>query len=434
MTYQVGEFIEGTITALAFGGQGILRDGQFVIFVPYAAVGDILKVKITKRKKSFAYGEISDILVASPHRTKPRCKYYGRCNGCQLQHMDDNAQLTYKKTSIVDALKRIGNIHENVYCDIVAATLQWAYRRRICLSLKPHERTFSAGYVCRNSRDLIQITECPIFVDEKHPVLPHAQTMVRQLENSACQQGHLTLIKGNDKKFIYSLKFSELLPDNVEDVLEKEVSSQPFLQGANATSPRGSVSLGLTEATFDIEGMNIHFSPRCFVQNHPQQSERLYRYVKDLIMEVEPQSIVDLYCGIGVTTLLFAQQGIPSVGIELNKHAIIMARHNASINGLVDATLLQGDVAKVFVQATRNHQPEVVFINPPRTGLDPRTRQAITAQRPSHIIYTSCMPSTLARDVKDFITNGYAIISCKAFDLFPQTAHTETVMVLKAML
>ncbi|MEI6806304.1 MAG: class I SAM-dependent RNA methyltransferase [Myxococcaceae bacterium] len=321
------------VSNIAFGGDGVIRHEGKVVFVPFVLPGEQIEFEITQSKKSHAFGRLIRVLNSHPDRVTPKCEYYGRCGGCQLQHASYNLQLKIKQQFVEDALIRIGKLENIQVSPIIGTKHQWVYRRRINL----HQRGDKKGFIGVDGHTLVEITHCEIF-----------------------------------------------------------------------------------------SGNSLDLDPDIFVQTHPEQSERLYQDLLQKIQILGTPKILDLYCGMGILTARLADLGCQITGIELNPKAINWAKknHTQAVNWVT------ADVAKVTPQYLKKDKPEVVLVNPPRTGLHPEVIEALVKYKPKHIFYTSCMPATLARDLKILTQAGYAIKQCQPYDLFPQTTHVETVVCL----
>lgn len=338
--------ITGKIESLAFGGEGILRHEGQVIFVPFVIPGEEIEVEITESRKNFSKGKLLQVLNPSKERIAPLCPYFGKCGGCQLQHMSYDTQLAYKKNAVKEALIRIGKIQNLPDFTIEGTPIQWEYRRQIRLKKRGEE----LGFIGYDNVSFVPIKRCLIY--SKHNL--------------------------------------------------------PFQK---ATSP------------FTVEGLTFFSSPSAFVQNHPEQSALLYKDICTLVLKSQAKKVLDLYCGIGVTSILLGANGIESLGIEMNKEAIVFANKNAEYNKIDNVRFISGDAAKAPFE-----NPDLVIVNPPRIGLSPEMIQALEKNKPAKILYISCMPSTLARDISKL--PEYEIEYIKAYDMFPQTAHVETLIIL----
>lgn len=430
--FEVGEEFTGEVASLAFGGQGIIRSKGFVIFVPFSAPGDFLRGCITVRKKRFAVGKILEIIQPGATRTTPLCPYFGTCGGCQLQHLNIGSQLDYKKNAVTDALKRIGNISASPVCDVIPSPDPWAYRRHVRLHLRVHHGHFKAGYICVDNHTLLSVRQCPIFSPQSDPIFEQVQTVLGQLHSSVEEnKGELTLIKKEEGGHLLAFSFDQI-PSNVKEIMEDAVKEYANWAGVLVRYPEGTLSWGETKAKIKIDELQFLFSPYAFIQNHPAQSQNIYREITTIAQRTKPSRILDLYCGIGISTILLARQDFLITGVESNPIAIQLARENAQLNRVSHVRFKQADVGAVLGQLLKNEKPELVIINPPRAGLEKNVINHLLAGAPKEIVYISCMPSTLSRDLEFLCKEKYAIQKIQPYDMFPQTAHVETLVHLSS--
>jgi 23S rRNA (uracil1939-C5)-methyltransferase len=420
--------IKGVIESIAFGGEGILRSDGLVVFVPFTAPGDVAEVEIHSKKKNFAHGKLLKLLTSSPQRTDPRCLYFGTCGGCQLQHLNYPAQIDAKRTFILDALQRIGKLDVKDLT-VTPAQEQWHYRRHIKLKLKKKGEGFSAGYMGCNPSEFVPVAKCPIFIPTEETLLGTLELMLLDLSNEGVEEGSVRIIKAAENKFILAFSFLPTLPHNFS-IVEEALKGHAHLQGIVMHSPGQQVAYGNTSCETEVLGLKARFSPYGFLQNHPQQSENLYRAILGVIPD-GTKKILDLYCGIGITSLLFAKKQIAVVGIESHAETVALANENAALNGVVGVQFHKGKSEGIGVEYLKKEKPDVVLCNPPRTGMDPILLEALGKEKPGCILYVSCMPSTLARDLQKLVQAGYRVDLIKAFDMFPQTTHVETLVVCR---
>lgn len=421
---QINKVVEGTIDTIAFGGEGILRHEGFVIFVPFTAIGDRITCKIVEAKKSFARAELVSIIEPSPQRTTPRCPYFGRCGGCQLQHLNEDGQNNYKKHAVIDALRRIGHLQVDSIA-FVPATLKWAYRRHISLHLRPHKNHFQAGYIANDNHSLVIIDTCPIFNSPEDSIIQSIQKFVQRLPNPQQQSGRVTILKNHENEYIVSFHFPKEFEANPVP-FKNMMELYPNIAGVLLNRGNQEIVWGNPYSEITLEGLKFRFTPQSFIQNHPEQSTNIYQKICELSQSSTKKKILDLYCGFGITSLLLAQQGHDVTGVEQNKEAIQFANENARRNQLV-VKFIQDDVEKALPRLAS----DFVIVNPPRTGMTKRVSELLVNLNADKIIYVSCMPATLARDLALLCQYKYEIEECVAFDMFPQTAHVETVVCLK---
>ena len=428
MERYIGEFLEGTVDALAFGGEGIVRQEGFVVFIPFVAIGDHLRYRLTEVKKSFARGVCLEVLQPGPHRTIPRCPYFGICGGCQLQHLDYTAQMSYKHAAVVDALKRIGHLTIPQF-DLVPAHLQWAYRRHITLHLIPKAHGFAASYIGIDHHSPVTIATCPIFNEADDKVIEQLQTALQHLPHSGQQNGRLTVMKNQRGQYVLYLQFESKLKITPQ-ALQTFWQAQSSCAGLLVDTKSKSLVFGDPYCELEIDKLRLRFTPQTFVQNHPEQSATLYREILTLVNQKPNRRILDLYCGFGVTSLLLAHSGHNVTAIEVNAESIALARGNANDNNTPHIQFVADDVARVLPDYAKEGKTiNMVLLNPPRTGLSKEIVQALLKIKPAEILYVSCLPATLARDLAQL---DYKIRHIRAFDMFPQTAHVETLVHLES--
>lgn len=417
--------MKGTVVDLAFGGDGVIKDEGHVVFVPFAIPGEDVQYEIIKKKKNFAFGKLLSVDKKSRDRIEPKCPYFGVCGGCQLQHIAYPKQLDFKKKMVEDALKRIGHLFHDVK-PFKKSVREWEYRRHVTLSLKVEGDRFKAGYIAQDQQTVIPIDQCVIFINKESPIMKLVQELVSEFEPHSQQHaGRLSIFKLENQQFLLYFYFDQM-PANCDAVLKKwsvnPLFSGLFSQGLGYGEPLG---------YYLIDGMAFQFSPDCFMQNHPEESLNIYKLITSLAKQIAPQSILDLYCGIGISSIFLAKEGFKTHGIEGNPKAIQLAKANSEQLKIQNVTFEEADVNQVTLSSLKKLEPDLVIVNPPRTGLTSTVIEALLQHAPQWIFYISCMPSTMARDLKELCKETYQIKDVELFDMFPQTTHMETVVVLE---
>lgn len=425
---KVGQKIEGKVESIAFGGNGIIRYENFVIFVPFTAKNDVARVQINSVKKNYAFGKLDLLIQPSPDRVIAKCPYFGWCGGCQLQHIHYEAQLRAKKQFLEDAFQRIAHMELPSPIEIIPSKPHWHYRRYITLQLRPTLQGYECGYVAIDNSTLVGIDQCPIFLEGEHPIFLLLKTLASELESIPNNDGRLILMK-DDSKFILDLRFNERIPSNTEKILIKYFDNN-ILKGISISSPKDKFERGDLTVSFSIQNLNIKCSSSAFVQSNTELSKSLYEKAFELIVSSASPRLLDLYCGIGITSLLAKKAGMQVVSVESSEKAIELAKTNASTNGLEGIEWHVGLVEKKIDALLSKYKPQTVLINPPRTGIHEEVVDALLKDTPQCLVYISCMPATLARDVQRL---GEKFRPSKAFvfDMFPQTSHLETLLCLE---
>jgi 23S rRNA (uracil1939-C5)-methyltransferase len=419
--------ITGQIESIAFGGSGILKDNGLVIFIPFTAPQDQVTAAIRLKKKNFAQGSLISLQSPGPDRIEPVCPYFGTCGGCQFQHLSYPAQLEIKRRFIADALQRIAKLPIPVP-PIAAAPYSYQYRCHITLRLKTHLTGFQAGYTSWDHTHFIPIAECPIFCSRQDPILSYAQDLTLQLDNTNIEEASLRIFKSEDK-YIFAFQFFPHHPSN-SALCEETLKKHPSIQAILIHSPKGRQTFGTPICHTESLGISASFSPYGFLQNYPEQRDAMYRAILADLPD-STTKVLDLYCGIGITSLLFAKLGKTVMGIESNPESIAIAKHNAEHNRINNITFQATKVEDQASCVLKTFKPDSVLCNPPREGLDPALIQTLVNERVPYIQYLSCMPSTLARDIKTFTAQGYILEKIQGFDMFPQTTHVETLVLLR---
>ena len=385
----VGAEIDVVIERVLPGGLGLAHaDGQ-TLLVALAAPGDRLRVRVENKRGRTLFASIVEILEPSPQRVKPPCPYFGRCGGCDFQQLNYEAQLAAKAEIIRDCLRRIARLEPPADLLVTPAPSAWRYRSRARWQFEKEAEKF--GYFARGSHEICDVVECPVIV-------PELQT---------------TLTTLREKLRVRSL------PDDADEI-EAVVGDN----GAIALSS-SLTNANIHEATRTVGGERYRFSANCFFQiNH----DLLEPLVAEALRFASGDTALDLYCGVGLFTLPLARRFKKVIGVEANKSATRYAIQNLReanlINGMIETSAV-GDWLKTHARALK--KIDFVLLDPPRAGAEPEAVEGIKELRPARISYVSCDPATLARDLRSFTEAGYELESIRAFDLFPQTHHVETV-------
>lgn len=373
------EGIELTIERIVPRGLGIGFADGLTVFVPLAAVGDRVRVEITQRKKKIAFARIAKVLEPSPDRQTPPCNYFGECGGCDFQQMKYPAQLAAKSSIVADALRRLGKLDVGEV-EVIASPEPFAYRERARWQV----RGSLVGYFRRESHDVIDIEHCPILT----PKLNEALSAVRE-----------------------QAELGKLRPHEVEAAADAERFTLSTSNGDDEL------------LRCDSLGFEYKFRPTSFFQANRLLIEPLVNFATDGFAGAKA---IDLYCGVGLFTLPLAKRFDTIIGVEGSEASIDLARANAAGNGISNAEFVQSSV-KSFVASRAARDADLVLLDPPRSGTEKGTIELLAELRPKAISYVSCDPSMLARDLRELVDAGYELDGLKAFDLFPQSHHVETV-------
>lgn len=425
--------IELQVERLGINGEGVASHHGFTVFVEGALSGERVKARLYEKRKSFGRAKITEQLTKSAHRVDPVCPLFGRCGGCQLMHLDYEEQLKTKRQRVIDALERVGKIFGVDVKPCAASPLPLAYRNKIQLPVFDSK----LGLYARSSHELIEIERCYIHGDLGESIFQHIRSI---LKDSACaSEIKHVLIKTalHTKQALVILVTSGEGSLQLTSVAHEILSSAPEIKGVvqNINPTEGNVILGAEFRTLagqgwieeTLAGFSFVVSPASFFQVNPAQAEKLYQKVLELACLKGDESVLDAYCGVGTLSLVFARHVKEVVGVESVAAAIEDAKKNAKRNQIANASFVC-DLAETFIASLE--KVDVALLNPPRKGCEPRLLEKLLSLKPERIIYVSCDPATLARDLQLLCTGGYKIETVQPFDMFPQTAHVECVVSL----
>lgn len=401
--------ITGTVEKVIYGGFGLIRHNSLVVFVRGVLPHEEVSVRITNVKSRYAEGTLLSILKPSPDRVSPRCPHYGSCGGCQLQHAAPSCHALLKKGFLEEALYHLP--HPPI--DVVPSNHVWAWRRKITL----HVKGGKLGLIGNDNTSLIPITACPIFFrpEEENTII--ALTIVAR---TLADQSDICCFRLPNDALAIMVKS----PRQIPRTLLKQLTAVPSMEAFSIHCPSWNYSEGLHDFSFEALGSRWYFSIDAFVQNHLSQSEQVWKTVIDRVGSGKLK-ILDLYSGIGVTAISLARQGHSVTAVEYSKKAVLAAKKSASNTPL---TLLWSKVETAIPKLCCDYDWWIV--NPPRSGLSEQALRFLLDKRPQNVLYVSCSPATLARDCRALVQAKWNIVWGKAFDLFPQTTHFETVLQL----
>jgi tRNA/tmRNA/rRNA uracil-C5-methylase (TrmA/RlmC/RlmD family) len=369
-----GEKISLTIHDLAFGGEGVGRRNDFVVFVPFVIVGETVEVEITEVKKNFARARLLRVITPSPERVEPQCRYFGACGGCQYQHLDYAAQLRMKQKQIADLFERVGKFSTGVVAPVIPCPEPYGYRNRIMIRSQWNgpAKKLEIGFIRTDNKFVEDISECKIA----EPALNEKITTVR----------------------------------------------------ANPP-PKGGIKVVLR---VQPEGWEV---PRdSFFQNNFFLLPKLVETVRELLRAGGARHLIDLYCGVGFFGIEAASVVESFVGVEYDQLAIAAARKNAASRNINNGEFVAAKVEDILPQLLQKFSAEktAVILDPPRKGCWPETLALLRQTRPAQVIYVSCHPATMARDLNILCADGvFELARLQPLDMFPQTQHVECVADLR---
>ncbi len=435
----MNEEIEIKIESMGSSGEGVGRHDGIPYFVEGALPGERVTARIQRRQARYGKGDVDQILEPSPDRVKAPCPLFGRCGGCQLMHLSAAGQLASKRQKVVDALQRIGHLDASVE-PCLPSPKELHYRNKIQLPIGPDG---APGLYARGSHQVVPIDECLIHCEQGESVYKAVRDALKQSDlipyDEATGRGDLRHVmirsaERTEESLIVLVgtgrnahKFRKLAASLIEYPLIKGVVSCTNRQRSN-TILSSDFTLLAGQATIEeqICGLTFEVSPRAFFQVNSEQAEKLYKIAIGFAELSGTERVVDAYCGVGTLTLIAASKSLTVVGIEVVPEAIEDAKKNAQRNSIENTSFVCETVEKALGQL---ESADVVFLNPPRKGCHQDVLEALLKHGPERIIYISCDPATLARDLR-VLSQGYAIDRVQPLDMFPQTAHVETIVSL----
>lgn len=430
-------------------GNGVGRYNGMAVFVPFAAVGDELKVRIVKVKSSFCYGKIIDIIKPANSRISAECDAFFKCGGCAFRHIDYSEERRIKEKFVIDCFRKIGGIDmkpENFLYD-----KENAYRNKAQYPFCQTDGRITAGFFARRSHRVVPCSDCAIQPPEFSTIVQTICEVADFLkltvyDETTCKGllRHIFLRKADitDEYMVvlvingHTLPGAEKFFEALKKLLgEKLVSLQININTKDTNvvlGPECKVLYGQSFITDILCGKKIRISPLSFYQVNRTMAEKLYNQAA-IYAEPKGKCILDLYCGAGTIGLSMADDAAEIIGVEIVEQAVRDAEVNANNNGVENISFIMDDAAGAAVQlANRGIKADVVIVDPPRKGCSPDLLKTIAQDiMPERVVYVSCDPATLARDVKHLTENGYKFITATVADLFPRTTHVETVCLLK---
>lgn len=425
-------------------GLGVVRiDGQ-AVFVHRALRGEDCDVLLLKVLKNAAFGKVVKVHEPSPHRVEPDCPYYGKCGGCDFRHMDREEELYAKKTRVQDALRRIGG--SDVQVEEILTGERLHYRNK---SQFPIAADGTVGFYKARSHQVIPVENCLLQKVDTNNVQLKFDRYIR-LYNVSCydertRQGLLRHLyvrsNGAGESLVCIFANGRELPHEAELVaLLREASPRivGVVLGVN-TQPTGAILgkeyrtlWGTDVLTDELCGLTFRLSVPSFYQVNREMAEVLYDKAVEFAALTGTETVLDLYCGAGTITQVMARHAGRVIGAEIVPEAIEDAKANAKRNGVENVEFFCGDASAVAADfAAKGLRPDVICVDPPRKGLAPEVVRAAAQMAPRRIVYISCDPATLARDVKLFAAEGYGTVRAAAVDMFPGTANVESVVALE---
>ena len=441
------QIYEAIVTDYTAEGQGVAHVEGCAVFLPNAVAGERVRLRIEKAQKTWAAGKIVEILEKSPHRVNRECPVAKLCGGCDFWHMDYDEETRLKAERVKTCLNRLAG-ERLTEMPILAAPDCHGYRNKAQYPVAAKKGRAYAGFFRAGTHDVVENRRCLILPEETDAVKDAVMDYVNQFRISVYDEAthkgllrHIYVRRGavSGQILVCLVCNGEKLP-KVEALLSRLQKIPGFTTLVlSVNTKKGNAVLGDKFVTLygpgyiedTLCGLNFRLSPRSFYQVNHHQAQRLYETAIALAGITKNDTVLDLYCGVGTITLAMASSAGKVIGVEVIPQAVEDAKDNARRNGIENAEFFCGDAGQAALELEKNGvRPDVVVVDPPRKGLNADTIEALHRMAPRRIVYVSCDPATLARDVAMLKQRGYALQSATAADLFPKCAHVETVVCL----
>lgn len=441
------------IISQGYEGEGIAKvDNKYPIFIEGALKGEKVKVRIVKVNKNFAYGKLMEVLEASEERVNPPCAIYKRCGGCKLQHASYKAQLDFKWDRVKDCVSKIGKLDPSIVKYPLGMEEPWRYRNKVQLPIGLISGEVKIGFFAPRSHDIIDMESCLIQDEIGDKVVKLTREWIEKfnirpynVDGEYDEKGivrHIMIRRGftTNEVMVVLVTNGENLPHK-EEFVDLMVKNIPGIKSViqNINSKKTNVILGLESKTLwgedtisdYIGDFRFNISPLSFFQVNPIQTEVLYGKALEYANLTGNEEVFDAYCGTGTITLFLSQKAKKVYGVEIIPQAIDNAWINAKENKVENVEFFVGESEVVIPDLiNKGVKADVVVVDPPRKGCDKKLLDAITNIDAKKIVYVSCDPSTLGRDLKVLEENGYKTLEVQPVDMFPNTAHIENVALL----
>ena len=433
------------IEDLTHQGEGVGKVEGFPLFIPGTVPGDTVKVQVRKLRKNFGLAELLQILEPSPDRVNAVCEHHNLCGGCQTLTLRYDVQLAFKEKQVKDALKRIGKIDTEVK-PVLGMENPLRYRNKAQFPVGYSHENLSIGFYQRGTHEIVDMEDCSIqhpfnkevirvlksYAEESNVSIYDEKTgkgllrhLVTKIGFQSGEQMIILVINGHrlPEEALLIHKMTQEFPKLKSLVLNKNQRKTNVIMG-----PENRILHGQDHIVDTLCGLEFQISPHAFFQVNPVQTEVLYNQVLQLADLQGHETVFDVYCGIGTISLLLARKAGNVIGIENVEAAVQDARINAKRNSITNLEFHAANAEAIMPElASRNHMPEIIVVDPPRKGCDEKVLEAMASLNPSKIIYVSCNPATLARDLNYLESKGYQTMTVQPVDLFANTIHVESI-------
>lgn len=446
---QVGQIAETEIKRTGINGEGIGYIDRQVVFIPGALPEEKVRVKVTKVEAKHAVAELLTVVKASPKRVEPRCRVYAECGGCSLQHASYDLQLEMKRELVRESFARYAKLPKAPVEVTVGMSDPWSYRNKAQLPIVEHKGEVVVGLFQAGSHNIVDVSGCPVQHPLTNRIVQEVRDIARdlgvKLYDEKTHKGELRTVvarvgfETGECQLTLVTRTKEL--SHRQELVKRIVEQVPELTSIMQNVNPARTSLIFGDETFPLWGADVmeerlgdvqfSLSPRAFFQLNPEQTTKLYNLVADAAALTGKEVLVDAYCGVGTIGLWLAPKAREVHGMDIVPEAIADAKRNAEKSGITNTRFVVGAAEQILVDwMKKGLRPDVVVVDPPRTGLHPELLQALLKTAPKKIVYVSCNPSTLGKDC-GVLAEKYEVKKVTPVDMFPQTAHVESVTELR---
>ena len=428
-------------------GNGVAHIDGYAVFIPFTIVGERWIIKIVKVSSSAIYGKALQLLLSSEHRVSPICENFGKCGGCHTLHMTYSKELEYKLNVVNNTLRHVGGLNFQID-QIYPSDLEFRYRNKSICAVGEDANQVKCGFYKKRTHEIIPIKQCFLQSERADRVnnvittwLNNNKFKAYNEENGKGTVRHIfTRSARYTEDFVVCIISARGFGNKTHDLIDFVVKECPFVTGIvlNINKSRGNTILSGDFHTLwgdpyihdSLNGIQFQIAPQAFYQVNPLQAEKMYNKISEFAHLSGNETVIDLYCGTGTIGLTLAGKAKKVFGIEIVPEAIENAIENANYNGISNISFVCSDASEsILLELGNSSSPDVVVVDPPRKGLSSKVIKMIFEINPSKIIYVSCNPSTLARDLA-LMQEHYDITQGCSFDMFPRTNHVETVVLM----
>ena len=459
------EVLAGLVSRLGSNGEGIIKNENYTIFIPYALPGEKVRFQVLKVNKNIVYGKMLEILTPAEDRIRPACPVFEKCGGCQLQHMNYRNQLKLKTAVVKDCLSKIAFINYEVPLT-VKSDIEYGYRNKLQLPVRSTPKGNIIGFFAENSHRIVSIGKCAVQADWAEKVISAIKNYIETVKvpcfNEEKNEGllkHVVLREVKEYLFITLVINGETAPHTEFLINELMQNFKNFSLFLNVNTVNSNVIMGdrfihvFGEEKIVAEDMGISYEmgPESFMQINDNVKRKIYIEAQKIAETDKNTVVIDAYSGAGMLTALFAKEAKKAIGIEIVKEAVECADKVKEMNGLDGkmeniCAACEDVLPDIIAKEKAENAKCVLVLDPPRQGVDVKVLEAVLKSKPEKIIYISCSPQTLSRDLGILLgtliitengltksenpVSGYKLNSVQPFDMFPQTKHVETVVLM----